>query len=154
MQYWLMKSEPTAFSIDNLASQPSQTTFWDGVRNYQARNMLRDQMKKGDLAFFYHSSCAEPGIVGIMKVASASSPDPSQFDGSSHHFDADSNPQSPRWYGVEVQLIEKFSQIIGLPALRQSSALSQMLVLRKGNRLSITPVTAPEWQAVLKLRER
>ena len=152
MKYWLMKTEPTTFGVEHLKKLPAQTTFWDGVRNYQARNFLRDDIKKGDQAFFYHSNCDATGIVGIVEVVRAGSPDPSQFDGTSHHFDGDSDPQNPRWYGVEVKLVRQFSSVMTLPMLRAIPKLSQMLILRKGNRLSVTPVTPEEWQAIIMLQ--
>jgi predicted RNA-binding protein with PUA-like domain len=149
MKFWLMKSEPGAFSIDDLAHSPRQITFWEGVRNYQVRNMLRDEMQVDNQAFFYHSNCAVPGIVGIVKIVKAASPDLSAFDPTSHYYDAKNNSHLPRWYGVKIKLVRKFPQLISLAELRQQPALSDMLLLRKGNRLSITPVTSEEWHCIL-----
>jgi len=153
VNYWLFKSEPDVFGIDTLAAQPRQTTCWDGVRNYQARNMMRDEMKRGDLGFFYHSSCAEPGIVGIVKVVREGYADDSAFDSASRYYDADSDPSDPRWYMVDVQLVRKFAQPVGLPLLRRHARgkLKDMLILRRGNRLSITPVSTAEWKYILSL---
>ena len=153
MNHWLLKSEPDTFSIDHLAALPKQTTTWDGVRNYQARNMLRDSMKKGDFAFFYHSSCAVPGIAGIVSVVKAGYPDATAFDPKHHHYDAESNRDEPRWYVVDVKLMRKFSRIITLDELRKHSgkALSELLVLRRGNRLSVTPVAKKDWDFILTL---
>ena len=147
MNYWLMKSEPSTFGIDHLARAKNRTTAWDGVRSYQARNFLRDQMKKGDLAFFYHSSCDVPGIAGIVKIVREGYPDRSAFDKKDDHYDPDSDPQNPRWYVVDVQLETKFDDIITLEVLREYSngPLKDMLLLKRGNRLSITPVTKQEW---------
>ena len=151
MHYWLMKSEPDVFSIDHLAKRKKQTEHWDGVRNYQVRNMIRDQMKKGDQAFFYHSSCKEPGIAGMITIVSDPYPDFSAFDAENKYFDPKSTPDKPRWYMVDVQLQRKFDRIISLNELKQHDQLSKMPVLRRGNRLSITPVTAAEWKFICKL---
>jgi predicted RNA-binding protein with PUA-like domain len=150
MKYWLFKSEPDAFSIDALAAAPRRTSHWDGVRNFQARNMVRDEMKRGDLGFFYHSSCAEPGIVGIVKVVREGYPDHTAFDAGSKYFDADSDPSSPRWFMVDVQLVRRFAQPVTLERLRRHAEgrLKDMLILRRGNRLSITPVTEQEWKFI------
>ena len=150
MKYWLFKSEPDAFSIDALAAAPRRTSHWDGVRNFQARNMMCDGMKRGDLGFFYHSSCAEPGIVGIVKVVREGYPDHTAFDAGSKYFDADSDPSSPRWFMVDVQLVRRFAQPVTLERLRRHAdgKLKDMLVLRRGNRLSITPVTEQEWKFI------
>ncbi len=150
MAYWLMKSEPSTYSIDDLAKTKQQKGFWDGIRNYQVRNLIRDVMQPGDLAFFYHSSCKVPGIVGIMEITSRGKPDETAFDPESHYFDSKSNPLSPRWFGVDVKLVEKFNDIIPLAALRDNNALKNMPLLRTGNRLSITPVTGKEWQVIVK----
>lgn len=153
MNYWLMKSEPATFSIDDLARRPKRTTGWDGVRNYQARNFMRDEMHQGDLAFFYHSSCAVPGIAGIVKVVRESHPDPSAFDPQDVHFDPKSDPAKPRWYMVEVQLVRKLKRVITLDELRAHAgdALQDMHILKRGNRLSITPLTRPQWDFILAL---
>ncbi|MCC7200050.1 MAG: EVE domain-containing protein [Gammaproteobacteria bacterium] len=150
-RYWLMKSEPSVFSIDDLARRPRKTTHWDGVRNFQARNMLRDEMKKGDLAFFYHSSCEVPGIYGVMRIAREGYPDPSAFDPDDSHFDPKSDPSKPTWYVVDVQLLRRFAQPVTLEALRALSErdLRDMQVLRRGNRLSITPVSPAEFRCVM-----
>lgn len=155
MKYWLFKSEPDAFSIDALAAAPRRTSHWDGVRNFQARNMMRDEMKRGDLGFFYHSSCAEPGIVGVVKVVREGYPDHTAFDAGSRYFDADSDPSSPRWFMVDVQLVRRFAQPVTLERLRRHAEgrLKDMLVLRRGNRLSITPVTAQEWKFINSLAD-
>jgi predicted RNA-binding protein with PUA-like domain len=153
MNHWLLKSEPATFSIDDLGARPKRTAGWDGVRNYQARNMLRDSLKKGDLAFFYHSSCDVPGIAGIVKVVAGGYPDPTAFDRKDEHYDPESKPDEPRWYAVDVKLERKFKRIITLDALRNHAggALSAMVLLRRGNRLSVTPVTTKEWNFILTL---
>jgi predicted RNA-binding protein with PUA-like domain len=147
MQYWLMKSEPSEVSIDDLAKAPKQTVPWFGVRNYTARNFMRDQMKVGDLVFFYHSSCPEPGIAGIAKVANPAHPDLTQFDPKSHYYDAGAKKEEPRWVNVDVKLVEK-TKLISLESLRGEAALKDMMILKRGNRLSITPVTAAEWKHI------
>ena len=149
-QFWLMKSEPSECSIDDLASAPKQTVPWIGVRNYQARNFMRDVMHVGDGVLFYHSSCPEPGIAGLATVASKPYPDASQFDEASPYFDAKSAHDKPRWIHVDVKLARK-TRLLPLAEMRQTPALATMQVLRAGNRLSITPVTPEEWKAVLKL---
>ena len=148
--YWLMKSEPEECSVDDALAAPNATVPWVGVRNYQARNFMRDAMRVGDGVLFYHSSCAEPGIVGIARVASMPYPDPTQFDPTSPYFDAKSKPEEPRWLLVDVQVLEK-TRNLALPELRDHDALQQLLVLRKGNRLSITPVESPHWRIILGL---
>ena len=150
MHYWLMKSEPSEVSIDDLAAMPKKTIAWFGVRNYQARNFMRDQMQVGDLAFFYHSSCPEPGIAGIVRVSKAAYPDASQFDRKSPYFDAKATRAAPRWVNVEVTLVEK-TRLIGLPELRATPELATMRVLQRANRLSITPVTSQEWKVIKRL---
>jgi predicted RNA-binding protein with PUA-like domain len=154
MSYWLMKSEPATFSIDDLRACPGQRTHWDGVRNYQARNFMRERMKRGDLAFFYHSSCAEPGIVGVVEIVREGHPDHTAFDVDDKHFDPKSDPAKPRWYMVDVQLQRKFKRPIALAELRKHStgALERLALLRRGNRLSITPVAAAEWRFILDLQ--
>lgn len=154
MNYWLMKSEPETFGIDALAARPRRTTHWDGVRNFQARNFMRDQMRVGDLAFFYHSNCDEPGIVGIVKIVKEGYPDDSAFDRKDTHYDAESDPNKPRWYMVDVQLQRKLKEPITLAMLREHSngALRGMLLLKRGNRLSITPVSAAHWRFILDLQ--
>jgi predicted RNA-binding protein with PUA-like domain len=150
MACWLMKSEPAVFSIEDL--ERVGTTSWEGVRNYQARNFMRDGMKKGDSAFFYHSSCAEPGIVGVMEIAREAYPDPSQFDRRSRYFDETSARDEPRWLMVDVRFRNKLKRIITLDELKQHPALAALALLRRGNRLSVMPVSGREWQYVLKLR--
>ena len=147
MRYWLMKSEPDEVSIDDLAAMPKRTVAWYGVRNYQARNFMRDQMQVGDLAFFYHSSCPEPGIAGIVRVSKAAYPDASQFDRKSPYYDAKATRAAPRWLNVEVTLVEK-TRLISLAELRTEPALSGMRVLQRANRLSITPVDPGEWSFI------
>jgi predicted RNA-binding protein with PUA-like domain len=153
MSYWLMKTEPSTFSIDDLAKAPKKTTGWDGVRNFQARNMLRDQMKKGDEAFLYYSSTDVPGIVGVMEITKEGYPDPTAFDRKHHHYDADSDPKNPRWFMVDVKLKERFPRIITLAELRAhaSKELAGMVLLRPGNRLSVTPVEAAHWKFIRSL---
>jgi predicted RNA-binding protein with PUA-like domain len=153
MNYWLLKSEPATFSIDALAALAKQTTAWDGVRNYQARNMLRDSVKKGDFAFFYHSSCDLPGIAGIVSVVKSGYPDQTAFDRNHHHYDADSRLSDPRWYVVDVKLQRKFKHIITLDALRKHAggALADLGLLRRGNRLSVMPVTKKDWDFIRTL---
>ncbi len=153
MHYWLIKSEPDAFSIDDLVTTPKQTTSWDGVRNYQVRNTMRDQMKIGDQAFFYHSSCAQPGIAGVVTISSAAYPDPTQFDRKHDHYDAASKRDNPRWLMFDVKLQRKLKRIITLDELRrhEKQELKQLLILKRGNRLSITPVEASEWRFIIGL---
>lgn len=150
MNYWLMKSEPDEVSIDDALAAPRSTVPWTGVRGYQARNFMRDQMHVGDGVLFYHSSCAEPGIVGIARVASAPYPDPTQFDRKSPYYDEASTREAPRWTLVDVQVLRK-TRTLGLPELRATPGLEDMIVLRKGNRLSITPVEPRHWDLVLRL---
>jgi predicted RNA-binding protein with PUA-like domain len=147
MRYWLMKSEPDEVSIDDLAAMPRKTVAWYGVRNYQARNFMRDQMSVGDLAFFYHSSCPEPGIAGVVRVSKAAYPDASQFDRKSRYYDVKSTREAPRWLNVEVTLVEK-TRLVPLAELRTQPALSGMRVLQRANRLSITPVDPREWSFI------
>jgi predicted RNA-binding protein with PUA-like domain len=151
MNYWLMKSEPEEFGIDDLKARPGKTEPWDGIRNYQARNMMRDDMKVGDRAFFYHSNCEVPGIVGIMKINSKAYPDPTAFDPDDKHFDPKSNPDDPRWMLVDVKFVRKFKRTISLAELKSHPELEEMLILRRGNRLSITPVSPEHWEFILGL---
>lgn len=150
MKYWLMKSEPSTFGIEDLKRAKNRTTGWDGVRNYQARNFLRDEMKNGDLAFFYHSSCEQPGIAGIVKITREAYPDRSAFDPKDHHYDPDSDPKNPRWYAVDVTLEQIFEEVLTLESLRSHAegALKSMVLLKRGNRLSITPLTRAEWKFI------
>ncbi|MDA8561609.1 EVE domain-containing protein [Gammaproteobacteria bacterium] len=151
MKYWLFKSEPTTFSIDDLLKSPKQTTHWDGVRNFQVRNMMRDAMNVGDLAFFYHSNCKPPGITGVVEIVKKGYPDFSAWDPSSKYFDTRSTPQKSLWYMVDVKFVKKFNDIISLDSLKSFIELSDMLVVRRGNRLSITPVEKSEWDFILSL---
>ena len=151
MAYWLFKSEPTTFSIDHLSASPQKTTYWNGIRNYQVRNMLRDEVQVGDQVLFYHSNCTPPGIVGIMEVVKAGYPDHSALDSQSDYYDPKSSPEHPIWYMVDVRFVKKFKQIISLDEIKRQPALKDMLINRKGNRLSITPVTPAEWRCLLQL---
>jgi len=151
MAYWLLKSEPHTFGLADLQASANQTTRWDGVRNYQVRNMIRDTMRPRDEGFLYHSSCPEPGIVGVVRIVSEAYPDPTAFDPTSPYYDPGSHPNHPRWFAMDVQLIRPIP-LLSLAMLRQYPPLSDMLVLRKGNRLSITPVTPQQWQFILALR--
>lgn len=147
MNYWLMKSEPKECSVDDALAAPAATVPWTGVRNYQARNFMRDAMRVGDGVLFYHSNCAAPGIVGIARVASASRPDPTQFDPKSPYFDATATAAAPRWLLVDVQVLRKIAPV-SLAELRTRPELADLLVLKRGNRLSITPVQPRHWQAI------
>ena len=153
MAWWLLKSEPGDFSIDGLAASPGRTTAWDGVRNFQARNFIRDGMKTGDLAFFYHSSCPEPGIAGIVKISSAAYGDATALDRAHAHFDARSSCDEPIWYVVDVRLERKFARVLTLEKLKQhaASSLSSLPLLKRGNRLSVMPVTKRDWDFILTL---
>ena len=148
--YWLMKSEPSECSVDDALAAKHSTVPWVGVRNYQARNFMRDDMRVGDGVLFYHSSCAEPGIVGVARVASTPYPDPTQFDATSHYYDAKSTPEAPRWMLVDVQVLRK-TRNLTLPELRTHAALEGLTILKKGNRLSITPVEPQHWRMISKL---
>ena len=150
MKYWLMKSEPDECSIDDVLAAPGRVTPWSGVRNYQARNFMRDEMKVGDGVLFYHSSCPEPGIAGIAEVASPAYPDKTQFDRKSDYYDKDSKKDAPRWYNVDVRALRK-TRLVSLPELKKQKPLARMITLRPGNRLSITPVTEAEWNHIQKL---
>ena len=149
MRYWLMKSEPSDCSIDDLAALPGQTVAWYGVRNYQARNFMRDRMKAGDGALFYHSNCKEPGIAGIARVSSTAYPDATQFMRSSRYFDPKATPEQPRWFNVDVQLVKKIA-LITISELRRHPELARMRTLQTGNRLSITPLDPAEWEFIMK----
>jgi len=153
MAYWLMKSEPSDVSIDDLAKKTVQTIAWYGVRNYQARNFMRDDMKVGDGVLFYHSSCAEPGVAGIAEVASMAYPDETQFQHKNKYFDAKSTRETPRWFNVDVRLVKK-TRLVSLQELRDHAQLTTLRILQRGNRLSITPVTAAEWKIIFKLAEK
>jgi len=147
MRYWLMKSEPSDVSIDDLASMKDQTVAWYGVRNYQARNFMRDQMSIGDGVLFYHSNCKEPGIAGIAEVCSPAYPDATQFDKKSKYYDEKATPEQPRWMNVDVKLVKKIA-LISLNELRQHPELEHMRTLQRGNRLSITPLDPAEWKFI------
>lgn len=151
MQYWLMKSEPEAFSIDDLKALAGRQDGWDGVRNYQARNFIK-QMQKGDLAFFYHSNCEQPGIVGVMKIISAPYADDTALDPKSKYYDPKSTPDNPRWFRVDVQYKKKFKDTIALSELKTFPQLDELPLVRKGNRLSVMPVQAKEWEFILSLQ--
>jgi predicted RNA-binding protein with PUA-like domain len=153
MSYWLMKSEPEVFGIDDLAKAKRKTTHWDGVRNFQARNFMRDRMRRGDRAFFYHSNCEEPGIVGIVKIVREGYPDSTAFDSGDAHFDPGSNRDNPRWYMVDVQLERKFRGSVALATLREhdKGALKGLALLKRGNRLSVMPVSAAHWKFIVDL---
>lgn len=152
-QYWLMKSEPDVFGIDDLAKRPNQTEHWDGVRNYQVRNMLRDDMRVGDKAFFYHSSCAEPGIAGIVKIVRAGYPDHTATRPDSPYYDPKHSDAKPRWYMVDVQFERRFPRVVSLTELKKHPSLSEMPLLRRGMRLSIMPVTPEQWAYIVALDE-
>ncbi|MDA1343272.1 MAG: EVE domain-containing protein [Proteobacteria bacterium] len=151
MNYWLMKSEPDAFSVDDLKNRPKQTEHWDGVRNYQARNMMRDEMKLGDQVFFYHSNCETPGIVGIMEVVKEGYPDFLALDPDDVHFDPKSDPAKPTWMMVDVKYVRSLSRIISLRELKQKQELADLALVRRGNRLSIMPANKEQWDFILSL---
>jgi predicted RNA-binding protein with PUA-like domain len=151
MNYWLFKSEPTTYGIDHLAKD--KVTAWTGVRNYQARNFMRDAMKKGDRGWFYHSSCEEPGIVGIVEVAKAAYPDETQFDRKSRYYDAAATTGEPRWFNVDLKFVKQ-TPLVGIGELRSHKALAKMALLQRGNRLSITPVSPAEWKYILGLLDK
>ncbi len=151
MRYWLFKSEPECFSFQDLMAAPKRTTGWDGVRNYQARNFLRDDIKRGDKVLFYHSNAAPPGIAGIAEVVEESHPDSTAFDSADHHFDPKSDPKNPTWVQVTITGVRAIDPPLGLPSLRAVAELSGMELLRKGSRLSIQPVTDLEWAVIERL---
>jgi len=151
MNYWLFKSEPDAFSIDDLAAMPKQRDHWDGIRNYQARNIMRDQMQLGDQGFFYHSSCKVPGIVGVVEVVREAYPDHTALDPKSKYHDPKSTEDNPRWCMVDVALVSKFDAVIPLTTLKAQKNLDGMVLLQKGSRLSIQPVTTKHWKAINKM---
>ena len=151
MSYWLLKSEPDAFSLDDLYRCPQRTEPWDGVRNYQARNFMRDGMRKGDEVFFYHSNCAEPGIVGIVQVAREAHPDPTAFDPDAKYFDPKSDPDNPRWLMVSVKYRRKLKRTITLAEMKAAPELEEFALVRKGNRLSVMPVADRFWTAILAM---
>ena len=151
MNYWLMKSEPETFGIEHLKQRPKKTEPWDGVRNYQARNMMRDDMQVGDKAFFYHSNCAEPGIVGIVEIVKAGYPDVTALDPESDYYDPKATLENPRWYRVDVKFEKQFAHTVSLATLKQHPQLDGMAVLARGSRLSITPVTKAQWDFIVQL---
>lgn len=151
MNYWLMKSEPNEFGIDDLSNRPQQTEPWDGVRNYQARNMLRDTMQIGDQVFFYHSNCDTPGIVGMAEIVRAGYPDDNAWDPNDKHYDPKSTPEKPIWYKVDVKFVRKFPRTLSLQELKTHPALSDLALVRRGNRLSIMPVSPEQSQFILTL---
>ncbi len=148
MNHWLLKSEPDVFGVEHLAAELYKTAAWWGVRNYQARNFMRDQMKLGDRAFFYHSSCPEPGIAGIVQVSRLAYPDETQFDRKGKYFDPKASRDLPRWFNVDVKLVKK-TRLVGLQELRSHPQLASMVILKRGNRLSITPVEPREWEFIV-----
>ncbi len=150
MKYWLMKSEPDAFSSDDLKNARGGSAAWDGVRNYQARNFMRE-MNPGDLAFFYHSSCAHPGVVAVMEIIKRAYPDATAFDLSDDHYDPKSRPENPRWYAVDVRYRRALKRVITLSELKQAPELASMRLLSRGNRLSVMPVSAAEWRCILDM---
>ncbi|ACV27881.1 EVE domain-containing protein [Kangiella koreensis] len=154
MNYWLMKSEPDVFGIEHLKALPKKTDHWDGVRNYQARNMMRDEMKKGDKVFFYHSNCKPPAIVGIMEVVKEGYVDHTAFDPDQKYYDPKSNPDNPRWYMVDVKHVRDLKREIPLDELKQYTELADMKLVQKGNRLSIMPVTKEEWDFILSIEKQ
>ena len=154
MNYWPIKSEPSEFSIQDLQKKKDRTEHWDGVRNYQARNFIRDQMKIGDQAFFYHSNCEEPGIVGIARIMKEGYPDHTAFDKKDKHYDPKSDKKSPRWFMVDVKFVKQFSNTISLKAIKENRVLADMKLVQRGNRLSVMPVTKKEWTNVLKMEEK
>ena len=151
MRHWLLKSEPDTFSFDDLKRRPKRTEPWNGVRNYQVRNFMRDDMKPGDLGFFYHSSCPEPGIPGVIEIVSEARPDPSALDPKSEYFDPKSDPDNPRWLLVDVAWRADFERFVALPELREHPELAELLILRRGNRLSVTPLETAEFQFICQL---
>ena len=153
-KYWLMKSEPNSYSIDDLAAEPKQTTHWDGVRNYQARNLLRDDVKAGDQVLFYHSNAKPPGVAGVAEVVKEGYPDFTAFDPKSKYFDPKSKQEEPRWFMVDIRLVKKFDRVVGLPELKDVKALEGMVLLQKGSRLSIQPVTKKQFNSILKLADK
>lgn len=154
MSYWLIKTEPSEFSIQDLQRKKDQTEHWDGVRNYQARNFMRDEMKIGDQAFFYHSNCEQPGIVGIAKIVKESYPDHTAFDKTDNHYDPKSDKKNPRWFMVDVKFVKQFKNTISLKAIKENKVLADMKLVQRGNRLSVMPVTNKEWTNILKMENQ
>lgn len=154
MRHWLLKTEPGTFSFDDLLEARGRTSGWDGVRNYQARNFLRDQMKKGDRVLIYHSSTGSPAVVGIAEVAREGYPDPTQFDARHDHYDAESNPADPRWFQVDVKAVRKLPRAVTLEEIRKEKALAKMALVQRGQRLSVQPVAADEYERILEMGEK
>ena len=154
MKYWLMKSEPNCYSIDDLAAEPNKTTHWDGVRNYQARNFMRDDMKIGDKVLFYHSNAKPPGVAGVATIVAESYPDFTAFDPKDKHYDPKSIQESPRWFMVDIKLVKKFKRLVSLPELRTVKSLEGMVLLQKGSRLSVQPVTRKQFETVCKQADK
>ncbi len=150
-KYWLMKSEPDVFSLEDLKNSPDSTTHWDGVRNYQARNFMRDQMKTGDFVLYYHSNCDEPGVVGVAEVVKEAYPDHSSWDQKSHYFDPKSTPESPRWFMVDIKWKQAFKRLVSLREMKESPALENMRVVQRGQRLSVQPVDKADFDHVVKI---
>ena len=153
-KYWVMKSEPDMFGIDDLRKRPGQREHWDGVRNYQVRNMLRDEVQVGDQAFFYHSSCKQPGIVGIMNIVRAGYPDDSALNPEGEHYDPKHTLEKPRWYMVDVKFERAFKRVVSLEEIKQCPQLQDFALVQRGNRLSILPVTSAQWKFILSLEDR
>lgn len=151
MNYWIFKSEPSEFGIDHLAAEKGQTTCWNGIRNYQARNNLRDRVKRGDLVYFYHSSCKNTGIAGCMEVVSEVVPDPTQFDEQSEYYDKKSSVAEPRWYSVDVRLVEKYERVISSKRLKDDPGTAGISIFKQ-NRLSVAPITSGQWQAIQQMK--
>ena len=149
MKYWLMKTEPSEFSIDTLVQRPNQTEHWDGVRNYQARNMMRDEMRLGDQLFLYHSNCDVPGIVGIARIVREAYPDHTAFDPEDHHYDPKSRREQPTWFMVDVQWVRTFKRTLSLTELKTRPELEGFALVRRGNRLSVMPVSEAQWAFIL-----
>ena len=154
MAYWLMKSEPDVYGIDNLAAEPDGVEHWDGIRNYQVRNLFRDQFQPGDLAFFYHSNTKVPGIVGVMEVVSGAYPDHTAFDPDEKYYDPKSDPDNPRWLMVDVRYVRHLDRLISLAELKADPALADMRLVQRGNRLSVMPVTEAQWQHILEMEKQ
>jgi len=154
MNYWLFKSEPDAFSIEDLFALPNATDHWDGIRNYQARNLMRDEMKRGDKGFFYHSSCKVPGVVGEVKIVSEAYDDHTALDKKSKYYDPKATADNPRWCMVDVQGVKQYKEVISLSVLKETAGLEAMGLLKRGNRLSVMPVTAEEWRIIRKMAKR
>jgi predicted RNA-binding protein with PUA-like domain len=154
MNYWLIKSEPDVFSFDDLLAAPNQTSMWEGVRNYQARNFMRDTMQVGDRVLYYHSSTTPPGVVGIAEVASAAYSDPTQFDSKSDYYDPKASPDSPRWVVVDIRGIATLPRIVTLDEIKATAQLADMRLVQRGNRLSVMPITQLEYETIISLAQK